>query len=216
MRLINSYNMRKIFFLLAAFLGVQNIWAQSMSEAMTSYRDACLKMLEGIGKNYDKYILWEAVEMYDNVRISWFAESDYMPKDMETLHDELPPALYFVPEFADSLIVTGGLVSLDEISAVRGRDFDVCILHKGIKAKGTLVYEAAGAGDCEMMVLGETGADLKLTITDLSSGTVHEGGREYGGMVSCVNWTMPATGAGFLFKIENCSDHDISMVIAVN
>lgn len=208
--------MKKIFLLLLSILGIQCVRAQSMSDTMMFYRDACLKMLEGIEKNNDKYILWEAIEMYGKLRLFGLSETEIMPVDSATTHNELSPRLYFVPEFADSLIVSGRLVEIDEISAIRGKDYDVCVLHKGAKARGTLAYKATGYGECEMMVLGETGADLKLTITDLSSGTVYEGGREYGGMVSCVNWTMPATGAGFLFKIENCSDHDISMVIAVN
>lgn len=190
---------------------------QPMSDKMTTYRDACLKMLDGINQDFDKYILWDAIDLYNQVRITEFNDEDYVPIDSSVVYYELPPKIFFTPEYTDSLIIAGTLVDIDDISILRkGEDFDIQILHKGIKANGSVAYKSAGFDDCEMMVVGNLGANIKLTITDLTTGVSHEGTQENDGMVSYVIWGLPAEGSEFVFRIDNLSDDDVSIVIAAN
>ena len=197
--------------------GIQNSFCQTLSETMKAYRDACFKMLEGIDHNFDKYILWDAIDLYNKVKITEFSEQDFEPIDTMTTCNEVKPRIYFIPEYADSLILAGTLVEIDNISILRkGEDFDVQILHKGIKANTSVSYRSAGQDDCEMIVIGESGANIKLTIEDVKTGATYEGIQENHGQLSYVIWRLPSELSQFIFKIDNLSDKDVSIVIAVN
>lgn len=209
--------MKRTILSLLILCGFQSIYSQSLSKTMIAYRDACLKMLEGINHNFDKYILWDAIDLYNKVKITEFSDVDYISVDTTMVHNEISPNILFIPEYADSLIKCGELVDIDNISILRkGEDYDVQILHKGLKAMKSIAYKSVGQDDCEMMVLGETGSIVKLTITDVGSGIVYEGIQENNGMSSYVIWHLPSNGSEFIFKIDNLSEKDISIVIAVN
>ena len=198
-------------------LGGHASFAQQLSDKMTTYHDACLKMLDGINQGFNKYILWDAIDLYNQVRITEFNDEDYVPVDSSVVYNEVPPKILFTPEYADSIIVAGSLVDIDDISILRkGEDFDIQILHKGLKANGSIAYISAGFDDCEMMVVGNSGANIKLTITDLTTGVSYEGTQENDGMISYVLWSLPAEDSEFVFRIDNLSDDDVSIVIAAN
>ncbi len=209
--------MNRIILSLLIICSIQDANAQALSETMKTYRNACLKMLEGIDHNFDKYLLWDAIDLYNKVKITEFSEQDFEPVDTLTIYNEVKPKIYFIPEYADSLIQHGTLVEIDNISILRkGEDYDVQILHKGIKAKSSVAYKSAGQDNCEMIVLGESGANIKLTIENVSSGATYDGYVENNGQISYVTWHLPSEGSEFIFKIDNLSDKDVSIVIAVN
>ena len=209
--------MNRIILSLLIFCGIQNLNAQALSETMKTYRNACLKMLEGIDHNFDKYLLWDAIDLYNKVKITEFSEQDFTPVDTLTIYNEVNPKFYFIPEYADSLIRYGSLVEIDNISILRkGEDYDVQILHKGIKANSSVAYKSVGQNDCEMIVIGESGANVKLTIENVSTGASYVGLAENNGQLSYVIWHLPSEGSEFIFKVDNLSDKDVTIVIAVN
>lgn len=209
--------MKKILFALFAILGILNTNAQIPSKAMAAYRDACVKLLTGIDNDFDTYDLGDALDLFRKVRITEFSEADYNAVDSTTLLNETNPTILFVPEYADSLIRNHMLIDLDNISIMRkGEDYDVQILHKGIKAGKTVCYQSAGQDFCELLVVSESHAKIKLTVTNLENKEQYVGILDRNGSISYTQWTMSSIGGRFEFKIENETDKDVSIVIAVN
>ncbi len=209
--------MRTILVTLFALLGVQHMDAQTPSKPMATYRDACVKLLSGIDNHFDTYDLGDALDLFKQVRITEFLESDYNAADSATIFNEAKPTILFAPEYADSLLRNHMLIDLDNISIMRkGEDFDVQLLHKGIKAGKTVCYQSAGQDLCELLVVGESHAKIKLIVTNLENKKEYVGTFERDGSISYAQWTMPSIGGKFEFKIKNESDKDVSVVIAVN
>ena len=98
----------------------------------------------------------------------------------------------------------------------KGEDYDVQILHKGIKAGKTVCYQSAGQDFCELLVVGESKAKIKLTVTNLENKEQYVGVFERDGSIAYTQWMMSSVGGRFEFKIENETDKDVSIVIAVN
>lgn len=209
--------MKIILVTLFAILGVQHMDAQTPSKSMATYRDACVKLLSGIDNDFDTYDLGDALDFFKKVRITEFSATDYHAVDSTTIANETKPTILFVPEYADSLIRNHMLIDLDNISIMRkGEDFDVQLLHKGIKAGKTVCYQSAGQDLCELLVVGESHARIKLIVTNLENKEEYVGTFERNGSISYTQWTMSSNGGRFEFKIENESDKDVSIVIAVN
>ena len=207
---------KKVLSVIVFFVAI-TVYAQTPSAPMSIYRDACVKLLEGIDNNFDTYDLGDALDLFKKVRITEFSIADYYAVDSITIANETAPKILFVPEYADSLIRNHILIDLDNISIMRkGEDYDVQILHKGIKAGKTVSYQSVGQDFCELLIVGESDAKIKLTVINIENNEIHKGSTERNGSISYTQWNMPATGGKFEFKIENETEKDVSIVIAVN
>lgn len=209
--------MKYFLFALFAVMVALNTNAQTPSKPMAIYRDACVKLVSGIDNNFDTYDLGDALDLFKKVRITEFSEADYNAVDSTTISNETNPTILFVPEYADSLIRNHMLIDLENISIMRkGEDYDVQILHKGIKAGKTVCYQSAGQDFCELLVVGESKAIIKLTVTNLENKEQYVGVLDRDGSIAYTQWMMSSVGGRFEFKIENETDKDVSIVIAVN
>lgn len=209
--------MKNFLFALFVVMVALNTNAQTPSKPMATYRDACVKLLSGIDNDFDTYYLGDALDLFKKIRITEFSEADYNAVDSTTISNETNPTILFVPEYADSLIRNHMLIDLENISIMRkGEDYDVQILHKGIKAGKTVCYQSAGQDFCELLVVGESKAKIKLTVTNLENKEQYVGVFERDGSIAYTQWMMSSVGGRFEFKIENETDKDVSIVIAVN
>lgn len=208
--------MRITVLILALLTGMHaNAQTKQLSAPMNAYKDACLKMQEGIAQGFDSDLLLDAIDMFQKVEIIPFDEADYHASDSVTAKNEAMPKIWYIPEYADKLILTKQLVKLDDISIMRG-DFDIQVLHKGIKPYGKISYISAGCDHCEMLVVSEKDSNIRLTVKDTSKDIEYKGVSGKTRNVSWVVWDMPAEGGEFIFSVENLSDKEVSLVIAVN
>ena len=70
-------------------------------------------------------------------------------------------------------------------------------------------------GKCIIIAVAEYGATVNLTIEERASGIIHEGGIYESGGVSFAKWIL-STKEDFIFRIENTSDKDASIVLISN
>ena len=185
----------------------------ALSRPMETYREGCLKMLEAI-REKDKFDLYEAKELMGQVHLGdW---TDARPADNA---GGTNPTLYFDAQFADSLIRHNfDFVAMDDADQMRGEDeaeyADLLVLNRAVPPHGTMEYRATGSGHCELMVVAEEAQALKLTVTDADSGQVYEGAAAGDGRTRAVVWTLP-DGGMFVVRVENGSDREVSLVVAV-
>lgn len=206
--------MKNFLFILLVLSTFLPIFGQEMSPAISCYRDGCLKMAHAIEAK-DKYLMYDAKELFAKLSLSSF--DDVVPADDITKQTEKAPMIYFVPSFADSLLLYDFvLVDLDPASILRkGDNNDLILMHRTVPARTTLTYRTIGVGDCEMMLFTMPGGNLRLEVSDVSAGKSCSGEISYGGCVSWAKWFMPQIG-DILFKIENLNDNDATFVVAVN
>ena len=190
--------MKNFLFALFVVMVALNTNAQTPSKPMATYRDACVKLLSGIDNDFDTYYLGDALDLFKKIRITEFSEADYNAVDSTTISNETNPTILFVPEYADSLIRNHMLIDLENISIMRkGEDYDVQILHKGIKAGKTVCYQSAGQDFCELLVVGESKAKIKLTVTNLENKEQYVGVFERDGSIAYTQWMMSSVGGRF-------------------
>lgn len=202
---------------MACWLGALSLTATAqqaaLSEPMETYREGCLKMLEAI-REKDKFDLYEAKELMGQVHLGDWTEAQ--PADNA---GGIAPSLYFDAQFADSLIRHNfDFVAMDDVNQMRGEDgaeyADLLVLNRAVPPRGTMEYRATGSGHCELMVVAEQAQALKLTVTDADSGQVYEGVAADDGRTRSVVWNLPDAGM-FVVRVENGSDREVSLVVAV-
>ena len=211
-----NLNMKRLIIIVTLVCSYFMSNAQALSKPMQDYKCACLKLVEGINSDFDKYILSDAIDLFRKVKITEIPDELCVPVENNT-DAEILPKIYFVKAYADSLIRAQKIVELDNISIVnKGEDNDIFIKHKGIKAHTSVSYKSIGNGSCEMMIIGYPSSSLSLNIRDITSDNVYHGRTEDSTNVTYCIWTLPKNDTEFIFTIENLSDADATVVIAIN
>lgn len=210
--------MMKIYLTLSiAFLSSSFALAQ-LSAPMQTYMDACVTFNEGISDKFNKYKISNAIDLFKKVNLSDIPSELCVAVDDTALKNEVKPQIFYIADYADYVLRNQKLIQLDNISLMNKGDEDnaISIIHKGIKAKSSVAYYSAGNGNCEMLVVGNTDANLDFEITELSSGRKYVGKKEGPDNISWIVWTLPHEDTSFKFEVINNSDKEVSIVVAIN
>lgn len=206
-------------YLILSFALVYSMFALAqLSEPMQTYKDACICFNEGITDNFNKYKISDAIDLFKNVTLSDIPAELCVADDDIVLKNEVKPQIYYNADYASYVLRNQKLIELDNISLMnKGNEENVIsIIHKGIKAKSTVSYNLVGNGNCEMLVVGNTDANLDFEVTDISTGIKYTGTKEGMCNVSWVIWILPEEDTPFKFTVKNNSDNDVSIVVAIN
>lgn len=85
-----------------------------------------------------------------------------------------------------------------------------------LKPHGVSIYgNKNNSGKCIVIAVAEYGAAVKMTIEEKKSGNTHEGKAYENGGVSFSKWNLTAK-EDFIFKIENTSEKDATIVLISN
>lgn len=85
-----------------------------------------------------------------------------------------------------------------------------------LKPHGFSLYENRdNSGKCILIAIAEYGGTVKMSITEKSAGILHEGNNYENGGVSFAKWILN-TKEDFLFKIENTSNKECTIVLISN
>lgn len=185
--------------------------AQDGTAKLAIYRNACLKMLDGISHK-DKYALYAAKASFDSVSVEVID-----PACIEGSEAERPATMLYCAAYADSLI-QGNFINanLDNITIMRNTDdSDLMVFHHAVSPQAAVSYRWEGHDACQLMVAAPQAKALRVTVTNPATGQRWEAKAESNGHIAQTAWTMGDDDSPYDIRIENTGDEPVSFVVAL-
>lgn len=185
--------------------------AQDGTAKLTTYRNACLKMIDGISHK-DKYALYAAKAAFDSVSVEAID-----PICTEGGEAERPPVVLYCADYADSLIQSNFInARLDNITLMRHDDnSDLMVFHRAVAPHAAVSYAWEGQDACQLMVSAQGAKALRVTVTNPATGQHWEAKTEANGHILQASWTMGADDSAYVIRLENTGDETVSFVVAL-
>lgn len=206
------------------FVGISFAQESVLSKKMTTYRDFCLKVREGVEKK-DVQILKECIAEWMGKNNTIIFQNDTIQiLDYDRFYTidgsaeaDLKGHLQYYPEFVDSLIVYDISLANNYIErplSLRG-SYDCKLIHRALTPHSKAVYSSKGSGKRELLVVAENGGTVNLYVSDEKNGIKVSDASPTGKAAAWVCWNMDRFGS-YIITVENTSDKTISFVIASN
>lgn len=203
-----------LFALSVTFAGAQN----NISSVMEQYIGGCDKLLTSFDSK-DLADVSEAKLLLSKPRLTSYQDFELVNSSDSCLI--FPPAIIFTPDYAREIIKSGIISDPREQTNPyimrKGDDFDLQIWNAAIAPNSNVTFKGVAIDDCEMLLLSDDNAGLKLAvISDFSSSPVMSDNHltEHCEYTTSV-WHMKEQG-NFFFTISNTSDKKQTFVIAIN
>lgn len=146
---------------------------QPLCSDLQDYLSACTTMKTAVDL-HDKMLMQSALEKFDSLNIGIIPQESIRLIKNE---DEISPSIYFLPEFADNMLLNDFvLADLDETSLLRDAAIvsDISVSHHAIKAGGTLTYGFDGDGHVELLVITNGKTSPEISVKDLATGNIYK------------------------------------------
>lgn len=206
------------------FAGISFAQESALSKEMTTYRNFCLKVREGVEKK-DVQILKDCIAEWmgesntiifqnDTIQILDFDRFSIIDGSAEA---DLKGHLLYRPEFVDSLIVYDISLANNYIEkplSLRG-PYDCKLIHRALTPHSKAIYSSKGSNKRELLVVAENGGTVNLYVSDEKNGINVSDASPTGKAAAWVCWKMDRFGS-YTITVENTSDKTISFVIASN
>lgn len=186
--------------------------AQAMPAKMVTYRNACLRMIDGMALR-DKYALYEAKAAFDSVSLETVDLAC-----TEGGEAQRPPTVLYCADYADSLIKHDFISAhLDNITIMRNNvSGDLMVFHRSLAPHASVTYQWEGHDECSLTVVSQQATQLHVSVTDLSLGQQWKANATPDGHCLQASWTMGNDDSPYAIRMENTGDEPVSFVVALN
>ncbi len=191
----------------------------SMNQTMQRYYAGCQLLLNGIAQQSES-ILDEAFRLLDenernkdriklqNLEVEYSVSSDTMAVGTH---------VYFNGDYAKYCLKQAETPFVAKTSLMRGDNDSDCFVHQdALRGNGKVTYTVVMGGYCQLLVIAEKNAKLKVTVEEQEATQTHQATIYENGSVAFVEWTQGDNSQETNIKVENLSGKDISFILATN